>query len=93
VKDFTITVSPDFEIARDVVVAALKAEGIPTRPYYSPPLHRQTAYGDLKTPTLPVTENLASQVISLPVWSDLNDEKVDGVIGAIGRIHRERAHL
>jgi dTDP-4-amino-4,6-dideoxygalactose transaminase len=93
VKDFTITVSPDFEIARDVVVAALRAEGIPTRPYYSPPLHRQTAYADLKTPTLPVTENLASQVISLPVWSDLNDEKVEGVIGAIGRIHRERAHL
>jgi dTDP-4-amino-4,6-dideoxygalactose transaminase len=51
VKDFTITVSPDFEVARDVVVEALKAEGIPTRPYYSPPLHRQTAYADLKTPT------------------------------------------
>lgn len=93
VKDFTITVSPDFEVARGVVVAALKADGIPTRPYYSPPLHRQTAYADLETPTLPVTENLASKVISLPVWSDMNEQTVDGVIGAIGRIHRERALL
>ncbi len=92
-KDFTITVSPDFEVDRDVVVAALKAEGIPTRPYYSPPLHRQTAYADLDTPGLPVTDNLASQVISLPVWSDMNEEMVGNIIGAIGRIHRERASL
>jgi dTDP-4-amino-4,6-dideoxygalactose transaminase len=93
VKDFTITVSPDFEVDRDVVVAALKAEGIPTRPYYSPPLHRQTAYADLETPALPVTENLASQVISLPVWSDMSEDMVESIIGAIGRIHRERAAL
>ncbi|MEX1093984.1 MAG: DegT/DnrJ/EryC1/StrS family aminotransferase [Acidimicrobiia bacterium] len=93
VKDFTITVSPDFEVDRDLVVAALKAEGIPTRPYYSPPLHRQTAYADLDTAALPVTDNLASQVISLPVWSDMTEEMVGSIIGAIGRIHRERASL
>lgn len=93
VKDFTITVGPDFEVPRDRVVAALTAEGIPTRPYYSPPLHRQTAYADLATPTLPVTETLASQVISLPVWSDMDEETAGKVIAAMERIHRHRSEL
>lgn len=93
VKDFTITVSDDFEVPRDVVVSALKAEGIPTRPYYSPPLHRQTAYADLNTPALPVTDALSAKVISLPVWSDMDQETAEKVIGAITRIHSNRAAL
>ncbi|REK21484.1 MAG: DegT/DnrJ/EryC1/StrS family aminotransferase [Actinobacteria bacterium] len=93
VKDFTITISDGFEVPRDRVVEALKAEGIPTRPYYSPPLHRQTAYSDIDTPTLPVTEELASRVISLPVWSDMDQETAEKVIEALVRIHTHRAGL
>lgn len=93
VKDFTITVSDEFGVPRDTVVEALKAEGIPTRPYYSPPLHKQTAYADLDTPTLPVTEALSAKVISLPVWSDMSTETVEKVIGAIERIHAHRSEL
>ena len=93
VKDFTITISEGFEVPRDRVVEGLKAEGIPTRPYYSPPLHRQTAYSDIDTPTLPVTEELASRVISLPVWSDMDQETAEKVIEALARIHTHRAGL
>jgi dTDP-4-amino-4,6-dideoxygalactose transaminase len=87
IKDFTIVVAPEFGVDRDRVVEALRAEGIPTRPYYSPPLHRQTAYADIDTPPLPITETLASGVISLPIWSHMDISMVEMIISAISRIH------
>lgn len=87
IKDFTIVVTPEFGVSRDRVVEALRAEGIPTRPYYSPPLHRQTAYADIDTPELPTTDALAAGVVSLPIWSHMEPSMVDMVISAIARIH------
>lgn len=83
-KDFTILVDGAlFGASRETVVSALHAEGIPTRPYYSPPVHRQTAYADVKSPPLPNTDRLASQVISLPMWSHLPMEHVERISEAL----------
>ena len=90
VKDFTITIGDGFGVDRDTVVEALRSEGIPTRPYYSPPIHQQTSYADIATGPLPVTERLASGVISLPIWSHMDVETVEKVIGALDRIHTHR---
>jgi dTDP-4-amino-4,6-dideoxygalactose transaminase len=93
-KDFTITVDgDDFGAGRDTVVSALKAEGVDTRPYYSPPVHRQTAYADLGPFDLPVTDRLASQVISLPIWSHLPLETVDLICDAVERISEHGSAL
>lgn len=93
-KDFTITIDGnDFGAGRDTVVAALKAEGVDTRPYYSPPVHRQTAYADLGPFELPVTDRLASQVISLPIWSHLPLGTVDRICDALERIHEHGTAL
>ena len=93
-KDFTILLDGNgFGAARDTVVAALAAEGIATRPYYSPPVHRQTAYSHLPERHLPVTEHLASQVISLPVWSHLPIEAVDRIVEGFARIHNHADEL
>ena len=44
-KDLAVLVEPgEFGLTRDQLVAALKAEGVITRNYYDPPLHRQRAY-------------------------------------------------
>ena len=87
IKDFTIVIREGFGVGRDQVVDALKAEGIPTRPYYSPPLHRQSAYADIETPELRVTDALAAGVISLPIWSHMEPSMVETIIEAISRIH------
>jgi dTDP-4-amino-4,6-dideoxygalactose transaminase len=87
VKDFTIVVAPEFGIPRDRLVEALRAEGIPTRPYYSPPLHRQSAYSDIQTPPLPITDKLSAGVVSLPIWSHMNTSMAERIITAISRIH------
>jgi len=93
-KDFIITVDADgFGAHRDQVVPALHAEGVPTRPYYSPPVHRQLAYAHVETGPLPVTDRLADQVIALPIWTDMTLEQVDGVVAAIERIHNHAESL
>lgn len=85
-KDFTVLIDSAFGASRDAVVAALHREGVPTRPYYSPPMHRQTAYADLAPLELPVTESLAAQVISLPMYSHLSLDDVQGVGRAMAKI-------
>jgi dTDP-4-amino-4,6-dideoxygalactose transaminase len=86
-KDFTITIDPErFGVGRDAVESALQAEGVPTRRYYSPPVHRQAAYRDIQTTPLPVTDFLAERVITLPMFSHLSLDDVDRVAEALRRI-------
>lgn len=70
---------------RDRVMAALKAEGIPSVVYYPRPLHTQTAYASFpKDPQgLPVAERLAEQVFSLPMHPYLTEADQTRIIDAI----------
>jgi dTDP-4-amino-4,6-dideoxygalactose transaminase len=87
-KDFSITVDAGaFGLSRDNLAATLEAENVDTRKYYDPPVHRQTAYASF-APTsrgLDNTDILAAQSLSLPMWSEMSDEIVRGICGAIGR--------
>ena len=86
-KDFTVRVLPGFGVPRDAVVAALRAEGVDTRCYFSPPVHRQQAYARLEPAPLPVTEALAAEVISLPVFGDLARADADRVVEVLAGLH------
>jgi dTDP-4-amino-4,6-dideoxygalactose transaminase len=87
-KDFTVIVDETrFGLDRDTAAWALRAEGVDTRPYFSPPVHRQQAYADLDTPPLPATDWVAARVISLPLWRDMPADAVTVIAGALGRLH------
>jgi dTDP-4-amino-4,6-dideoxygalactose transaminase len=85
-KDLTIAIGPEFGAGRDAVVGALAAEGIDTRKYFSPPVHRQTAYADLPAVDLPVTDAAAAAVISLPMFAALEPTEVDTVVDVVAGI-------
>ena len=71
---------------RDGVQEKMKQAGIPTAVHYPRPLHLQPAYEKLCDPKpMPVSESLASQVISLPMSADLSDSHVDVVVAALAR--------
>jgi dTDP-4-amino-4,6-dideoxygalactose transaminase len=90
-KDFTVAVDDAaFGVDRDTLVAVLRAEGIDTRCYFSPPVHRHQAYRDGPESVLPRTDWLADRVVSLPLWRDLPDGAIETVIDVIARVH-ERA--
>jgi UDP-2-acetamido-2-deoxy-ribo-hexuluronate aminotransferase len=69
---------------RDTVQARLKEAGVPTNVYYPRPMHLQPAYevhGDGEG-SLPVSERLAKDVLSLPMHPYLSVEEIDRVCEA-----------
>jgi dTDP-4-amino-4,6-dideoxygalactose transaminase len=69
---------------RDRAQAAMRAEGVPTAIYYPCPLHRQPAYSTQHDgASLPVSEDLATRILALPIHPDLTDEDVDRVCEAV----------
>lgn len=87
-KDFTISVDEaGFGLPRDGVVAALRGRGVDTRCYFSPPVHRQHAYRAVPNGPLPVTDEVAGRVISLPIFPGLALDAVDAVVAILAGVH------
>jgi dTDP-4-amino-4,6-dideoxygalactose transaminase len=93
-KDFTIAIdSGTFGCDRDTLVRALKAEGIDTRNYFDPPVHRQDSHAQVGGPDLPITDRVSSQVVSLPIYPALTDDIIDRICSVISRVHDHAATL
>jgi dTDP-4-amino-4,6-dideoxygalactose transaminase len=67
---------------RDQVHDFFAKRGISTRKYFFPPLHKQTAYKHLakKTKPLPITDDVAARVLSLPLYSHLAKKDLDRIV-------------
>jgi dTDP-4-amino-4,6-dideoxygalactose transaminase len=92
-KDFTILVDGEmFGLSPDGLAEALAAEGIETRRYYSPPVHRMRAYRSIAHAdgALPVTDEAAERVLTLPMFDAMSDDAPALVAQAIIGI---REHL
>jgi dTDP-4-amino-4,6-dideoxygalactose transaminase len=70
---------------RDAVQAALKEAGVPTAVYYPMPLHQQTAYNDYPADPagLPVSEDVSTRVLSLPMHPYLEEAVQRQIIDAV----------
>jgi dTDP-4-amino-4,6-dideoxygalactose transaminase len=78
---------------RDGVQKRLEEAGVGTMIYYPVPLHRLPVYKDLDYPAgaLPHTERAADEVLSLPIWPQMDDATQDRVIEALSRAVAEGA--
>ena len=87
-KDFTVAIDEDaYGLPRDLVVKALRADGIDTRCYFSPPVHRQQSYRDVPPYDLPVTDAVSARVVSLPIYASLSDAQIELVTRVLGALH------
>ncbi len=70
---------------RDHIQAVLQAAGIGTGIHYPVPVHLQKAYAELgyRAGDFPVTETLASQFLSLPIYAELQADQVSMVISEL----------
>jgi UDP-2-acetamido-2-deoxy-ribo-hexuluronate aminotransferase len=68
---------------RDDVKVRLEAGGIGTGLFYRLALHQHPAFKGYDGRRLPVSERLASEVLSLPLHADLTDGEVERVIDAV----------
>jgi len=67
---------------RDALQAALQHQGIHTGIYYSRPLHQQPVF-EGETPSLPVAEQAAQEVLSLPMYPGIQRAAIERVAEAI----------
>jgi len=81
---FVIRVDPAI---RDRAVEALQARGVGVGIHYPIPIHRQEGFQPLLHggETFPASEQLASDVLSLPICGDITDAEVDTVIDELTR--------
>jgi len=70
---------------RDELQAFLKTKGIPTMVYYPEVLHLQEAYRFLgyQEGDFPVSEKLVKTVLSLPMHTELDEEQLEYIVGAV----------
>ena len=70
---------------RDFARASLALEGIETALLYVPPLHLQPVYANLgyRRGSLPITEQVAEELLCLPVYPELSDEAVRRIAGVV----------
>lgn len=73
---------------RDELLAHLKQKGIGAAVHYPVPLHRQPTYlklgyGDV---SLPVTEKVADEILSLPMYPELSVEQISYIAEAVKEV-------
>jgi len=70
---------------RDKLQAYLREKGISTGIHYPIPIHLQKAYPELgyHSGDFPVTEKLAGEILSLPMFPELTNEQVANVVNAV----------
>ena len=72
--------------ARDAMVNHLLGRGVSALIHYPVPVHHQPAYSSRlgpSRPLLPVTERIATEILSLPLYPQLTDQEQDLVIAAV----------
>jgi UDP-2-acetamido-2-deoxy-ribo-hexuluronate aminotransferase len=73
--------------SRTRLQAGLKAAGVPSAVYYPRALHHQPAYAASHDGSaLPVSENLATRIMALPIHPDLSDADVQRVCDAVADV-------
>lgn len=79
---YTLKVKPE---ERDSLRDHLENEGIPSMIYYPVPLHVQKAYLHLgyRTDEFPVTTRLCSEVLSLPMHTEMEPDQLRHITGCI----------
>jgi dTDP-4-amino-4,6-dideoxygalactose transaminase len=78
---------------REAMRAALQAADIQTGIHYPIPVHLQPAHADLgyRAGDFPVSEQLAAQVLSLPMFPEMTSEQVQQVAAAVLAVARPQA--
>jgi perosamine synthetase len=71
---------------RDAVLRYLRANGVGASVHFDPPVHLQPYYLELGDGpgSLPVTERLAGELITLPIYPDMTEADQDWVIKCLG---------
>ena len=94
-KDLTLVIDPEaFGVDVSALAAALLAEGIDSRRYYLPPIHRQQAYAHYRDEReLPLTDDVSQRVLTPPLYSHMTETQIRLVAEVVVEVHRNAADV
>lgn len=73
----------DSQSVRSSVMAALRSRGISSKVYWDPPVHRTQVYADTESAPLPTVNDVASRVVSLPIYPHMSEDKIYKVVDGV----------
>lgn len=78
-------------IDRDKFVIRLREEGVGASVHFDPPVHLQPRYKELgyTSDNLPMTEEIARTIITLPMYPQLTTEELDFIVNQVEKIAEE----
>lgn len=65
----------------------LEDSGVQTNVHYPLPIHHQNAYREYRHLSLPITEQIHREVVSLPLNTVVTDDEIDRIIAAVNQFH------
>lgn len=81
---YTVKVTEDYELSRDELRKKLSDKKIGSAVFYPTPIHKQPLYRNLGyNGSLPTSESIATEVLSLPVHPGLNDTELQLIVEAL----------
>lgn len=89
-KDFAILVDREqFGLNRDELVRQLSQQGVFPKKYFLP-MHRMKAYKEVvcRSENLVNTENIADNIVCLPIYSHMNEDTLEKICYSVFRIWR-----
>ena len=94
-KDFSIYINEkEFGMTRDELHDALLKENIIVKKYFYPPVHRQKAYKSIKQANkLDNTVRITDRVLSLPLYSHIEENTVKNICLALQNIYEHKNNL
>lgn len=79
-------------VNRTKFIIGLREKGIMASVHFTPPVHLQDYYKNVykhKKGDLPVTERVAENIVTLPMYPQLTRKELDCMVGSIGKLLKE----
>lgn len=78
------TIEFEDETQRPRAIEALTADGIASKVYWDPPVHRTRYYRSISDPvSLPTTDSIAGRVLSLPIHPNITRAETDRICASV----------
>lgn len=72
---------------RDALVFHLRDHGIEASVHFDPPVHRQPAFANIPHAPLPVTESVADNILTLPMFPGLDHDQIERMALAVEQFY------
>jgi dTDP-4-amino-4,6-dideoxygalactose transaminase len=84
--------SDEFGASRDEVINYLEQKKIYARRYFYPLISDFPEFREYKRMDLPIAEEVANQVLCLPLYHDITEEEINYIVESLKKIYRKTWH-